>query len=48
MESILPKGLPELIEKSEQALSAFNKSNPGAHFTLFAKAVAEKCTKDRL
>ena len=38
MESILPKGLTDLIEQSEQALSAFNQSNPGVHFTLFAES----------
>ena len=38
MESILPKGLIDLIEQSEQALSAFNQSNPGVHFTLFAES----------
>jgi len=38
MESILPKGLIDLIQQSEQALSAFNQSNPGVHFTLFAES----------
>lgn len=38
MESILPKGLPELLEQSAQALTAFNQSNSVVHFSLFAES----------
>lgn len=38
MESILPKGLPNLFEHSEQALSALNQAHPIINFSLFAES----------
>lgn len=38
MESILPKGLADLLEQSQLALTAFNQSNSVIHFSLFAES----------